>query len=268
MSVDNSKTIYSPGFQRALSWRAVRLWQRNFDIFIRLWRFEIPSYVLEPLLVLGIMGVGLGTYFGISLGQNYIEFIVPGIVASYAMYAATYESTYGVYSRLEWQRIYEAILATPVSAEEIIAGEILWAGTRAAMAGGAILTVSAVLGLVPSLWAVFLIPLTLIEGILFGAAGMIFTSFVPSFYTFNFYYTLFITPMFYFSGVFFPLSSFPALVQQLAWLAPLTPVVYIGRRLATGRFEMGLIWACLYVVGMVLLLVTFAITRMRKRIVV
>ena len=65
--INVEKTKHSSYFKMDLSWRAIRVWQRNFDLFMRLWRFEIPSYVLEPLLVLGIMGVGLGTYFGISL---------------------------------------------------------------------------------------------------------------------------------------------------------------------------------------------------------
>ncbi len=253
---------------KVFSWRFIRMWQRNRDVFLRLWHAEVPSYVAEPVIVILTMGIGLSTYVGVVNGQGYLDFIVPGIVASYAMYSVIFDCTYGTYSRLEYQKTYDAILATPLSVEDIIAGEICWGATRSVMTSSAILTVAALFGLVHSPWAALIPPLCFIEGVLFGSIAEIFTSFVPSMYTFNYFYTLFVTPMFYFSGVFFPLTSFSETVQHLSWLAPLTPVVYIARNLTAGRLEIGMLWALLAVIAMTAFFLLIALARMRKRVIV
>ncbi|MFH0847740.1 MAG: ABC transporter permease [Chloroflexota bacterium] len=249
-----------------ISWRFIRLWQRNFDVFLRLWHFEVPSYIAEPIIVLLTMGIGLSVYVGRVGNQGYLEFITPGIITSYAMYAATYECTYGTYTRMEYRKTYEAILATPLGAEDIIIGEIFWAATRSAMVATAILAVTAVFGLVSSPWALLLPALAFLEGLLFGGVAMSYTSIVPSMYTFNYYYTLFITPMFYFSGVFFPITSFPKVIQDLSWIAPLTPVVAIARGLVNGSSGLDMLWSLLLIIGLSCLFLLISVVRMRKRI--
>lgn len=219
------------------------MWQRNRDVFLNLWHSEAPGFIAEPIMVILAMGLGLGAYIGLVEGQRYIEFIVPGIIASYGMFSASFECTYGSFVRMEYRKVYDAILATPLDVEDVIAGEIFWGATRSLITGTTILVIATIFGLVTSPWALLIPVLSLISGIMFSAIAVTFTSLVPSFYSFNYYYTLFITPMFFFSGVFFPLSNFPDIVQRLSWIVPLTPVVKLSRALVWGEFQPDLLTA-------------------------
>lgn len=248
------------------SWHSIRVWQRNRDVFFRLWHSEAPGFLAEPIIILLAMGFGLGTYVGLVDGQEYIRFIVPGIIGGYAMFSAIFECTYGSFVRMEYQKTYDAIIATPLNIEDIVAGEIFWGATRSLMTGTAILIISAAFGLVASPWAVLVLPVTFLSGIMFASLGMVFTSFVPAIYTFNYFFTLFISPMFFFSGVFFPLTSFPEIVQILSWIAPLTPVVYLTRALVTGEFYAELVWAFLLVLGLSILFFFVSLVTVKRRL--
>ncbi|MDH5365208.1 MAG: ABC transporter permease [Dehalococcoidia bacterium] len=250
------------------SWRFIRMWQRNRDVFFRLWHSEAPGFVAEPIIILLAMGVGLGAYVGLVDGQKYIEFIAPGIIASYAMFSASFECTYGSFVRMEYQKTYDAIIATPLNVEDVIAGEIFWGATRSFMTGTVILAIAAAFQLVPSPWASVIPVLAFLEGIMFASIAILFTSIVPSIYSFNYYFTLFITPMFFFSGVFFPLSSFPQIVQTLSWIAPLTPVVHLTRALINGEFHLDLLWALALIIVLTALFFSISLVTMRRRLTV
>ena len=249
-----------------VSWRAANVWQRNRDVFFRLWKSEVPGFVAEPLFVLLAMGIGLGAYVGMVGNTRYVEFVAPGIVASYAMFSASFECTYGSFLRMEHQKTFDAILATPLSVEDIVAGEILWGATRSLITAAVILIIIAAFGLVDSFWAVFVLPLALLEGLMFASIALFFTSVVPAIYTFNYFYTLFLTPMFFFSGVFFPLDSFPVIVQKLSWIAPLTPVAHLARALIQGEIELHLLWGLLYMAGVAGIFFFLSLTMMRRRL--
>jgi lipooligosaccharide transport system permease protein len=251
---------------KPLSWRFIRVWQRNRDVFFRLWHSEAPGFVAEPIIILLAMGLGLGAYVGLVDGQKYIEFIAPGIIASYAMFSASFECTYGSFVRMEYQKTYDAIIATPLNIEDIIAGEIFWGATRSFMTGTVILAIAAAFRLVPSPWASVIPVLAFLEGIMFASIAILFTSFVPAIYSFNYYFTLFITPMFFFSGVFFPLSSFPEMVQTLSWVAPLTPVVHLTRALINGEFHLDLLWALALIIVLTALFFSISLVTMRRRL--
>ena len=222
---------------RPVSWRFIRMWQRNRDVFLRLWHSEAPGTIIEPIIILVAMGIGLGAYVGLVDGQDYIEFIVPGIVASYAMFSVFSECTYGTFFRMEERKTFDAIIATPLNVEDVVAGEIFWGATRAFMTGTVILVIAAAFQLVHSPWTLLVPFVCFLQGVMFASIAVFFTSLVPSFYTFNHVFTLFVTPMFFFSGVFFPLSSFPEIVQRLSWIAPLTPVVRLTRAMFEGEFH-------------------------------
>ena len=253
---------------RPFSWRFIRVWQRNRDVFFRLWHSEAPGSIAEPIIILLAMGLGLGAYVGLVDGQKYVEFIAPGIIASYAMFSASFECTYGSFVRMEYQKTYDAIIATPLSVEDVIAGEIFWGATRALMTGTLILVIAAAFQLIHSPWASVIPILAFLEGLMFASIAILFTSFVPSIYSFNYYFTLFITPMFFFSGVFFPLSSFPEIVQTLSWIAPLTPVVHLTRALISGEFHLGLLWALGLIIVLAALFFSIALVTMRRRLTV
>ena len=251
---------------RPLSWRFIRVWQRNRDVFFRLWHAEAPGFIAEPIIILVAMGLGLGAYVGLVDGQRYIEFIVPGLIAGYAMFSANFECTYGSFFRMEYQKTFDAIIATPLSIEDVAAGEIFWGATRSVLTGSVMLAVAAVFQLVHSPWALLIPVVCFLEGILFSSIALFFTSVVPSVYSFNYYYSLFITPMFFFSGVFFPLSSFPEIVRTLSWIVPLTPVVYITRAVIDGEFQPGLFGALAIIVALTVLFFSITMITMRRRL--
>ena len=248
------------------SWRSFRVWQRNRDVFFRLWHSEAPGFIAEPIIILLAMGLGLGAYVGLVDGQKYIEFIAPGIIASYAMFSASFECTYGSFVRMEYQKTYDAIIATPLSIEDVTAGEIFWGATRALMTGTAILAIAAAFQLVHSPWALLIPLLAFLEGILFASIAILFTSIVPAIYSFNYYFTLFVTPMFFFSGVFFPLSSFPEIVQRLSLILPLTSVVRLSRALVSGDLQPDLLWSLAIIIILALLFFSISLVTMRRRL--
>ncbi len=248
--------------------RFIRVWQRNRDVFFRLWHAETPAFVAEPVIILLAMGLGLGAYVGLVDGQRYIDFITPGLIAGYAMFSASFECTYGSFFRLENQRTFDAIIATPLDIEDVSAGEIFWGATRAAMTGTAMLVIAAIFGLVHSPCALLIPPVCFVEGLMFASIALFFTSIVPSIYSFNYYFSLFITPMFFFSGVFFPLSSFPVVVQKISLVVPLTPVVHLTRGLVSGNLHPGLLLPLAIVVAFTIPFFLLSMFTMRRRLIV
>jgi len=249
-----------------VSLRAWRVWQRNRDVFLRLWRSETPGIVAEPLMILLAMGLGLGAYVTLENSEEYIEFIAPGIVAAYAMFSASFECTYGSFIRMEYQKTYDAIITTPVNIEDVVAGEVLWGATRALITAVVVLIVVSAFGLVSSPWALLALPLAVLSGLMFGSIALFFTSIAPAVYSFNYFFTLFITPMFFFSGIFFPLDGFPDIVQKLVWIAPLTPVANLIRAVVSGQPGDGAWWGLAIILGYTAVLFPLALYKMKRRL--
>jgi lipooligosaccharide transport system permease protein len=253
---------------RLFSWRFIRVWQRHRDVFFRLWRSQIPVMVAEPVIILLAMGLGLGTYVGLVNDQSYLKFVAPGVIAGYAMFASSFECTYGTFIRMEYQRTYDAIVATPLSIEDVTAGEIFWGATRSLLTSSIILAIAAGFQLVPSPWAALVPAVSFLTGIMFSAISVLYSSLAPSVYSFNYFFSLFITPVFFFSGVFFPLSSFPEIVQRLSWIAPLTPAVQLTRALVNGNLSTDLLLALAYIVGLSAAFFSISLVTMRRRLIV
>ena len=253
---------------RPFSWRFIRLWQRNRDVFFRLWHSEAPGFIAEPIIILLALGLGLGAYIGNVDGQRYIEFLAPGIIASYAMFSASFECTYGSFVRMEYQKTYDAIIATPLNVEDVIAGEIFWGATRSVLTATVILVIATAFQLVHSPWALLIPVVALLQGVMFASIAIFYTSIVPAIYSFNYYFTLFVTPMFLLGGVFFPLSTFPEIVQRLSWLAPLTPAVRLIRALVNGDIGIELLWSVAAIVAVAAVFFSIAMITMRRRLTV
>ena len=251
-----------------------RVWQRNATIFRKYWKTIMLPNLFEPLLYLAALGLGLGAFIregGIN-GLSYTQYIAPGLLASNAMFAASFESTFNTFVRLKIGRIYDAIVATPVNAEDIVAGEYLWAGTRAALYGSGFLGVLTALGLVSdeplifSLWALLIPPVLLVIGVMFSIMGTLFTSLISSIDYYAYYFTLVVTPLFLFSGIFFPIEDLPFPVPEIAWFTPLYHAVNVCRALATGPSPYMLTdvaWILIFTGALALLPIYF----MRKRLI-
>jgi lipooligosaccharide transport system permease protein len=213
--------------------RALHVWRRNLESWKRFWVSFLVANLGEPLFFLLAMGYGLGRFVADLDGVPYAVFLAPGIIASAAMNSATFETTFGSFTRMTEQHTYVAILATPCSVADVVAGDILWAATKAVLATCLILVVTALFGLLPSPLALALVPVGFLVGLMFGGIGMVVTARSPS-YDFFSYYLTFVSMMFLFAGVFFPLEGLPAWARALAWMLPLTHAVRICRAFTNG----------------------------------
>jgi lipooligosaccharide transport system permease protein len=251
--------------------RTLRVWQRNYEIYLQNWKISFIPPLLEPLLYILAFGIGLAVMIGkldiAGRTISYTQFIAPALVSVAIMYNAFFETTYNSFVRMYYQKTFDALLATPLNLEEIILGEILWAATKSLIAtllmGGMI----SLFGLFDYPGALLLIPLAVLGGLCFAAFGMICTALVPGIETFNLPIFLGITPMFLFSGTFFPLQNLPDWAQGVAQLLPLTHLVALVRGCAL-NFWSGWLWlSLLYLLVANLILVPLAIKLMVRRIV-
>ena len=249
------------------TYRAARVWQRNRDVFLRLWKTEVGGIIAEPIVILTAMGFGLGVYVVDINGKTYGEFVAPGIIASFAMFHAVFECTFSTYLRMETHRIFDGIIVTPVSVEDLVVGEIAWGATRSTLTATAILAFSYVLGLVSSPWALLIIPVSFVVGLMFASIAMTVTALVPYLNSLNSFFTLFVTPMWFFSGVFFPLNELPAPISTLAWASPLTPATHLVRGLAFGELDRTLLGSFVMMMGFLAFFLTLSLRVMRRRLI-
>jgi lipooligosaccharide transport system permease protein len=249
------------------TWRALRVWQRNLESWKRYAVSFLVANLGEPVFFLLAMGYGLGRFVTDIGGVPYAVFLAPGIIASAAMNAATFETTFGSFTRMTEQHTYVAILATPCSVADIVAGDILWAATKSLLAVCLILLITAVFGLLASPLALALVPVGFLVGLMFGGLGMVVTARSPS-YDFFSYYMTFISMMFAFAGVFFPLEGLPAWASVLAWLLPLTHAVRICRALATGMPDAALAGDVGWIVVVTVVAFVVAERMVRRRLLV
>jgi lipooligosaccharide transport system permease protein len=253
----------------SLSYRIAYVFLRNLYSYKR---FVLPTFLVslvEPLFYLVTFGIGMGAYMGAFGGQPYLDFLVPGVLASTAMMSASFECLYGTYIKIVHERVYDSLVATPVSADDAVAGDIAWGSFRGLISGGLMMIVALVMGVAPAAaWrAAALVVFMIFVGVLFGSLAMIVTSISPSFDFFSYYTELVITPMLFFSGVFFPLDHFPAWMKVLAEFLPLTHAVRVSRAVFTGSAAPGLGWSLLLLVVMAAAAFLVSIRMMRKRLI-
>ena len=246
--------------------RAFRVWQRNFTVYTKLYKSSLALNFVEPVLYLAALGLGLGAFVKEINGLPYINFIAPGIIASSAMFAAAYECTYGTDVRMFYQKTFEAILATPVNVDDLIAGELMWGASKSMLYGTIIMVVISAFGLVSSPLIVVVIPVLFFSGMIFAEISMIFVAIVPGIDSFNYFYTLLMTPMFLFSGIFFPIDTLPPLASKIAFFTPLYHLVNICRSAALGRLQDNL-WDIAWLVFISIILAPYPFRLMKKRII-
>jgi lipooligosaccharide transport system permease protein len=217
------------------SLRFTQVWRRNLLVWRKL---AIPSMLgnlADPLLYMFGLGYGLGRMLDDVGGMSYIGFLAAGIVCSSTMMSASFEAMYSGFSRMHVQKTWEAILNAPLTLDDVVLGELVWAASKSFLSGSAVLVVAAVLGLVPSPLALAVVPLILLTGLAFAGLGLIMTALSPSYDFFMYYFTLCVTPMMLLCGVFFPLDQLPAAAQAVAQLLPLTHAVSLARPLVAGE---------------------------------
>lgn len=222
--------------------------ERNLMVYRRLWLTMVSGF-FEPLFYLLSIGVGLGKLTGAVDGVPYAHYVAPGLLAVSAMNGAVFDATFNVFFKIKYQKVYDAMLATPLRVGDIALGDITWAQLRGLIYSAAFLAVMLAMGLVHSWWALLALPVTVLVGFAFAAAGMAATSFMRSWQDFDLL-TVALMPMFLFSGAFYPLSVYNHQVRLLIEALPLYHGIDLLRALTLGRVHVGLLWDVLYLAVM------------------
>ena len=217
----------------------VRVVQRNAMVYRRIWRGSVFSSFLQPTLFLLSIGLGLGAMVdagssGLPPGVTYAQFLAPGLLAASAMQTAGFESTYPVLGKLMWFHNYEAITSTPIRVADVVLGELAWVAVRLTTIATTFVLVMAAFGIPRSPLVVLAIPAAVLTGLAFAAPIMAYTATMKHSNTFNVLFRFVITPLFLFSGVFFPVDRLPDLLERVARLTPLYHGVELVRGLVLG----------------------------------
>jgi lipooligosaccharide transport system permease protein len=225
---------------------------RNFLVYRSAWVIFLTGF-LEPVFYLFSIGVGVASLVG-SFTLNgetvpYTEFVAPAMLAASAMNGAIFDSTYNIFFRMKYAKLYDTVLATPLRPWDVATGEIAWALLRGGVYSSGFLLVMLAMGLVDSWWAVLALPATLLIGFAFAAVGMALTTFMRSWQDFEFV-QLAILPMFLFSATFYPLTAYPPALQWVVELTPLYRSVVLCRELVTGAFSWGFAVSVVYLLVM------------------
>ena len=252
-----------------ISRRAWKVWHRNLVVFFRTWKVHFFPPLIEAFLYLFAIGMGIGSYVQEIDGIPYVNFIAPAILAISVMNSAFFECTYGSYVRMYYQKSFDAMIATPLSIEDVIAGELLWGATRSLLYVIIMLPVFVAFGVISLPTSLLVIPLAFLGGLMFGGIAMCFTAITPSIDTLNYPSFLFITPMALFSGTFFPLTLLPVALQYFALIFfPLTHLVAIMRMLTLPDITNTLVLNLAWIIALTAIFCIIAINLMRKRLII
>jgi len=253
---------------RNVSYRVQHVWRRNLEVSLFSWKTTVLPPLLEPMLYIFAFGVGLGAYVAKVSFQgrltDYLTFMAPGMIAVGVLFHSIFECMYGSFVRMRYQRTFDAMLATPLLIEDILAGEILWGATKGLFAGLAVLVVIAAWGLAAFPESLLVLPVAALSGLLFAGFGLLFAAVSPYIENLNLPTFLFINPMFLFSGTFFPLDGLPRWLRAVAWTLPLTHTVEIMRAATFGALAARL-WASFAYLAVLTPLVCYAAILLMKR---
>src|SRR4051812_36657339 len=210
----------------------------------RTFRASIFSSFLNPVLFLASMGIGLGTYVDRSGaathalgGLTYLQFLAPGLLAATAMQSAAFEATFPIIAGLEWQKVFHAMYATPIQPRDVVLGNLTWIAIRLTSIAAIFTIVMAFFGAAASPLILLAIPAAVLTGMAFSAPIAAFAATQRTPEKFNAVFRFGITPLFLFSGTFFPISNLPTAIQPVAWLSPLWHGVELSRGLALGTIQ-------------------------------
>jgi lipooligosaccharide transport system permease protein len=233
--------------------RSLRLVERNLYVYRHGWMVILSGF-FEPLFYLLGVGFGVGALVGSVLGPDgtkipYQLFVAPALLASASMNGALNESTFNFFFKLNYDKTFAAILATPLSSGDIAVGELTWALIRGGLYAIGFMAVMIVFGLAVSPWVVFAVPAALLVGLAFGAVGMAATSFMKTWQDFDLI-QLVVLPLFLFSGTFYPIETYPEAIRWIVQVTPLYQGVDLIRSLAVGAISPVLLVHVAYLLAM------------------
>jgi len=232
------------------------------------WRKQLHANILlflgDPVMYLGAIGWGLGGFVNLH-GTSLVEYIAPGLLVMTAASSVVYDITAGGYMRLREQGVYQAMMDTPMGEDEIIAGELIWEIARSIMYGSMFLGITILFGVKPA-GSVIMLPVILaINGVFFGCVTWTVVAKVRHVEQLFYYFTLVVTPLFLFSGVFFPVERLPEIAQSVIELLPMYHVVEMSRDLFYGEIEKStLLYHAMWAVGVTAMTLPFPVRALRR----
>ncbi|MCU1426687.1 MAG: type transporter [Actinomycetia bacterium] len=237
----------------AMARRPLHIVERNALAYRRMWYVFVAGFA-EPIFYLLSIGVGVGKLVGDLPGPggvlvDYRHFVAPALLATAAMNGSIFDTTFNFFVKYKYMKTYDAILATPLSARDVAAGEVAWALLRGTVYSAVFLVTMVAFGLVSSWWALLAVPSAVLIGFAFAGAGLAATTFMRSFVDFD-YVNLAMVPLFLFSATFFPLSRYPTALGLVVRATPLYQGVAIERALVLGHVDWSLIAHAAYLAAL------------------
>jgi lipooligosaccharide transport system permease protein len=247
--------------------RILNVWYRHFKVYSKNLISNGIEVILEPMFFLIAIGLGLGKYIVSMEGIPYINFLASAIIVPASMYTAAFECSFGTFIRLEFDKVYDGMLSAPITAKDLLIGEIFFAGTKGFFFSCCILLVLSLFGLV-TLPIALLAPIGgFLTGLIFATFSLLITSFVNTINHFNFYFSGLLTPMFFFSGIIFPLSNIPVQIRWLAYVLPLSHTTKIVRAFCLNEFSFNLFFDLIYIILFIFIIGFLAIIKLEKRLI-
>jgi lipooligosaccharide transport system permease protein len=252
MSIATAALARQSGRELAAAPATGMLLYRNFLAYRDAWPVFATGF-LEPVFYLFSIGIGVGKlvhgfdFHGHPVG--YADFVAPGMMAAAAMNGAILDSTFNFFFKLKYNKLFDSILATPMSTLDVARGELSWCLLRGGIYSMGFEVVMAAMGLVHSWWAVLAVPATLLLALGFAGLCMALTTYMRSWQDFE-YIQLAIMPMFLFSATFFPIGALPTVFRWVVEVTPLYRGVLLCRELVTGAVTLGSLWSVVYLVAM------------------
>jgi lipooligosaccharide transport system permease protein len=247
---------------------AAAVWRRNFRVYLRLWKTELIAPIIEPIFTFFAFGYGVGALVTSNVsGTSYLSFVGAGVLAFTVLMRAIFEMTYGAYFRMVYQSTYDAILATPVNAESLALGEILWAVTKGVIDCFFIIPLVIIFGSATSYFTPLAVFPLILGCFYLGGLALGLTARIFEIDHFNVFFALFFSTIFL-CGAWFPVEILPAALQILAFVLPTTSVIDLTRACLNGNFNFRHIYETIYLVIISFLLLEWALRSIRKRMVV
>ncbi len=242
---------------------------RNWTVYKKDLIANISPTVADPALILVALGLGLGSYLTNIDGLTYMQFLAPGLTVATALFTSFFESSYGFYVRMTFENVFKAMLTTPIGTKEIVFGELIWVGLKGGLMAVGVAIVLAICGLMVNPW---LIPALFIVGLLValpcGAMGLLATAMVHNINQFQTVYSFIIAPLYFLSGIFFPIEQMATPIRIVAEFFPLIHGVRLAQSLFWERdIADAFIYSGTILVIQSIILCGWAYNRIRKKLV-
>ena len=244
------------------------LWIRHWFAFIRFWKYALAFMFVEPVVMMIGVGVGIGRLVPNVPGTEipYPEFVAPGIIVGSAMFVPMVECSMGAYNRMENQ-LYDTQLTAPLSILEVLIADIAFGVTRAFISMVSITVIAVSFGWIDEWTVVFVVLPVFLVSVLFGGIGFLFSSTAPHVNFVTLVFTVVGTPMFMFSGIFYPFEVLPSWAQTISNFIPLAPAVNLSRAFATNTVDASLIWDVLFLFAMIAVVLPLSYILLKRKLI-